>query len=229
MKHIGIVACSAEGAALCYRTICVEGESICGTHRHPEISMHTYSLGEYMEPIYKNDWKGVAELMLSSAKKVADAGAEFLICPDNTLHEAFDYFEDRSPLPWLHIAEVVARSAAGQNCKRLGILGTKYLMEGPVYRTRLETVSITPTIPGEAERNQINRIIFEELVKSKFLPESRRYFSSVIQELKKQGCDGVVLGCTEIPLLISQAESDLPVFDSTRLLARAALKKATEE
>lgn len=227
MKHIGIVACSAEGAALCYRTICVEGEELCGTHRHPEISMHTYSLGEYMVPIYKNDWKGVAELMLASAQKLAEIGSEFLICPDNTLHQAFDYFEDRSPLPWLHIAEEVARSATGK-CKRLGILGTKYLMESSVYRSRLDKTSITSTIPDETERSEINRIIFEELVKSKFLPESRQYFSGVIQKLKRQGCDGVVLGCTEIPLLISQADSELPVFDSTRLLARAALKKATE-
>ena len=206
----------------------MEGETLCGTHRHPEISMHTYSLGEYMVPIYKNDWKGVAELMLSSAQKLAEIGSEFLICPDNTLHQAFDYFEGRSPLPWLHIAEEVARSATGQKCKRLGILGTKYLMESSVYRSRLDKNSITSTIPGETERIEINRIIFEELVKSKFLPESRHYFSGVIGELKRQGCDGVVLGCTEIPLLISQADSELPVFDSTRLLARAALKKATE-
>ena len=207
----------------------MEGEAVCGTHRHPEISMHTYSLGEYMVPIYANHWKGVAELMLSSAEKLAQTGSELLICPDNTLHQAFDYFEDRSPLPWLHIAEEVALAAAGKNCKRLGILGTKYLMEGPVYRSRLEKVSIASTIPAETERDEINRIIFDELVKSKFLPESRRYFSNVIQELKSLGCDGIVLGCTEIPLLISQADSDLPVFDSTRLLARAALKKAIAE
>jgi aspartate racemase len=228
MKHIGIVACSAEGAALCYRTICVEGEAICGIHNHPEVSMHTYSLAEYMKPIYKNDWKGVADLMLSSAEKLARLGSDFLICPDNTLHQGFDHFNGRSPLPWLHIAEEVAKSAASQNCTRLGILGTKYLMEGPVYPSRLKNLSIESTIPGEDERREINRIIFEELVKSKFLAESRRYFGGVIQALKNQGCDGVVLGCTEIPLLISQADSELPVFDSTRLLARSALKKATE-
>jgi aspartate racemase len=229
MKQIGIVACSAEGAALCYRTICVEGEAICGTHDHPEVSMHTYSLAEYMKCIYKNDWKGVADLMLSSAEKLAQIGADFLICPDNTIHQAFDHFNGRSPLPWLHIAEEVAKSAAGQNCRRLGILGTKYLMEGPVYPSRLITLSIASTIPGETDRTKINTIIFDELVKSEFLPESRRYFSRVIQDLKSQGCDGVVLGCTEIPLLISQEDSELPVFDSTRLLARAALKKATGE
>jgi aspartate racemase len=227
MKHIGIVACSAEGAALCYRTICVEGESILGTHRHPEVSMHTYSLGDYMEHIYKDNWQGVADLMISSGKKLARIGANFLICPDNTLHQAFELVQKETPLPWLHIAEEVGREAERTGLKKLGILGTKYLMEGPVYPSRLKDFGIETITPQEEERSRINSVIFEELVKSKFLDSSRNYFSGVIQQLKKQGCDGVVLGCTEIPLLISQEDSELPVLDSTRLLARAALKKAT--
>jgi len=227
MKHIGIVACSAEGAALCYRTICVEGESILGMHRHPEVSMHTYSLGEYMEHIYKDNWQGVADLMISSGKKLARIGANFLICPDNTLHQAFELVQKETPLPWLHIAEEVGREAERTGLKKLGILGTKYLMEGPVYPSRLKDFGIETITPQEEERSRINSVIFEELVKSKFLDSSRNYFSGVIQQLKKQGCDGVVLGCTEIPLLIAQEDSELPVLDSTRLLARAALKKAT--
>jgi aspartate racemase len=203
MKHIGIVACSAEGAALCYRTICVEGEQFLGEHRHPEISMHTFSLGEYMDFIYQDDWKGVADLMLSSAAKLKSVGAEFAICPDNTLHQAFAHFNDRSPLPWLHIAE-------------------------PVYPSRLNPMGIETTTPSEEQREKINAVIFEELVKSKFLDESRDYFSNVIVDLQNAGCDGVVLGCTEIPLLMEQQHSALPVFDSTRLLARAALRHAIE-
>jgi len=229
MKHIGIVACSAEGAALCYRTICVEGEAILGTHRHPEVSMHTYSLGEYMEPIYKDNWQGVADLMISSGKKLASIGADFLICPDNTLHQAFELVQNQTPLPWLHIAEEVGREAERTGLKKLGITGTKYLMEGPVYPSRLRSFGIESITPAEEQRGEINRVIFEELVKSKFLESSRNYFSAVIQQLKKEGCDGVVLGCTEIPLLIAQEDSVLPVLDSTRILARAALKKATTE
>jgi aspartate racemase len=228
MKHIGIVACSAEGAALCYRTICVEGEQFLGEHRHPEISMHTFSLGEYMDFIYQDDWKGVADLMLSSAAKLKSVGAEFAICPDNTLHQAFAHFNDRSPLPWLHIAEQVGLAATQRQCKRLGILGTRYLMEGPVYPSRLNPMGIETTTPSEEQREKINAVIFEELVKSKFLDESRDYFSNVIVDLQNAGCDGVVLGCTEIPLLMEQQHSALPVFDSTRLLARAALRHAIE-
>jgi aspartate racemase len=227
-KHIGIVACSAEGAALCYRTICVEGETILGTHRHPEVSMHTHSLGEYMDCIYQNNWRGVGELMLSSARKLAAIGANFLLCPDNTIHQALDFVLPGSPLPWLHIAEEVAREAQRKDLRRLGILGTRYLMEGQVYLSKLRPAEIESVTPAVEHRVEINRIIFDELVKSQFRDESRKYFVSVIESLKELGCDGVVLGCTEIPLLIEQKDSSLPVLDSTRLLARAALREATQ-
>ena len=132
-QHIGIVACSAEGAALCYRTVALEGAHLLGTHDHPEVSMHTHPLARYMERIYADDWAGVADLMLSSADKLAKAGADFLICPDNTIHQAFGPVEQRSPRPWLHIAQEVANEARRSHFKRLGVLGTRYLMEGPVY------------------------------------------------------------------------------------------------
>src|SRR5690242_7219673 len=116
--HIGIVACSAEGAALCYRTLCLEGAQLLGAHAHPEVSMHTYSLAEYMARIHNRDWLGVGELMLSSANKLAATGATFLICPDNTVHQAFPYVEERSPLPWLHIADIVAGQAVARGFRR---------------------------------------------------------------------------------------------------------------
>ncbi|MGH9555237.1 MAG: aspartate/glutamate racemase family protein [Terriglobales bacterium] len=225
-KHIGIVACSAEGAALCYCTVCAEAPAIMGTHMHPEVSMHTFPLGDYMECIYRNDWEGVGLLMVSSARKLAQIGADFAICPDNTFHQAFATVERESPLPWLHIAEVVAEEAARRDFHHLGITGTKYLMEGPVYPEKLTPRKIGHTIPEEAQRVRINQIIFDELVNGKFTAESRAYFSEVIAGLKAKGCDAVVLGCTEIPLLVSDADSSLPTLDSTRLLARAALRRA---
>jgi len=167
--------------------------------------------------------------MLSSAKKLASIGAKFLICPDNTLHQAYDLMVQRSPLPWLHIAQEVGRESERQNFRKLGVLGTKYLMEGPVYPSNLADFGIESMTPTLQDRERINTIIFDELVKSRFLPESRNYFSSVIRSLKLQGCQAVVLGCTEIPLLISQEDSELPVLDSTRLLARAALRKAIQD
>jgi aspartate racemase len=217
--HIGIAACSAEGAALCYRTICVEGAQLLGAHAHPEVSMHTPSLAEYMERIYRGDWDGVGEMMLSSARKLAGMGADFLICPDNTLHQALPYVAPRSPLPWLHIAEVVAAEAAARGYRRVGLTGTRWLMEGPVYAKELMR-------PDAAEREEINRIIMDELVYGVFKPAAVQYFQKVVEKMKRAGCDAVVLGCTEIPLIMNDANSPLPTLDSTRLLARAALRRA---
>jgi aspartate racemase len=223
--HIGIVACSAEGAALCYRTICVEGAHFMGRHAHPEVTMHTFSLREYMVHIEKNDWEGVAHLMIQSVNKVAQTGADFAICPDNTIHQAFDTVVEKSPIPWLHIAEEVAKKAKKQSFNCLGVLGTRFLMEGPVYK-KLEEVGSTFIIPDKKDRIRINDIIFDELVYGTLLPESRNDMNQVIYTLKEKGCDAVVLGCTELPLLVIPEESPLPVLDSTRILARAALKKA---
>lgn len=225
-KHIGIVACSAEGASLCYRTICVEGARFMGEHDHPEVSMHTHSLADYMKPIYRNDWRGVAELMLSSARKLAGIGAEFLICPDNTIHNALPFVLPESPLPWLHIAEQVAAEAKQRGFRKLGLSGTKYLVESNVYPEKLTARGIEFVRPSQEERVEINRIIFDELVYGVFKPESISYFQQVYTNLKQQGCDAVVLGCTEIPLIMNDQNSPLPTLDSTRLLARAALRHA---
>jgi aspartate racemase len=229
MLHIGIVACSTEGAALCYRTISLEGAQRLGRHDHPEVSLHSYSLAHYMKHIERGDWAGVAELMISSAEKLARGGADFLICPDNTIHQAFDLIEHRSPRPWLHIAREVAREAQRCQFKRLAVLGTRYLMEGPVYPETLRAAGIEHRVPGAKQREFINRIIFDELVNGQFLPQSQAYFVEVIRALKGEGCDAVVLGCTEIPLLVTPESSPLPTLDSTRILARAALRKAVED
>ncbi len=226
-QHIGIVACSAEGAALCYRTVCLEGAQFLGAFDHPEVSMHTHSLARYMRCIDAGDWPGVAELMLSSAHKLAKAGADFLICPDNTIHQALPWVLRRSPLPWLHIAEVVAEQAAALGFRRLGITGTRYLVDSEVYPEKLSARGLEYLRPGPAERAEINRIIFEELVAGVFRPEAVAYFQQVLARMKREGCDAVVLGCTEIPLVMNDGNSPLPTLDSTRLLARAALRRAT--
>jgi aspartate racemase len=225
-KHIGIVACSAEGAALCYRTICDEAPALMGRHRHPEVSMHTHCLGEYMEHVYRDDWQGVAELMLSSAEKLKAAGADFLICPDNTIHHAFEMVAPRSPLPWLHIVDEVALTAKTRGFRKLAVTGTKYTMEGTVYQTKLPAAGFEFAVPNAQERAEIDRIIFEELVNGIFKPEARGYFQRVVARMKDDGCDAVVLGCTEIPLIIDDASSPLPTLDSTRILARAAVRYA---
>jgi aspartate racemase len=226
-KHVGIVAVSAEGAALCYRTICAEAAVVLGPHDHPEITMHTYALAEYMRHVESGGWKDAARLLLASANVLVRAGAELLVCPDNTIHQALDLVRDEAPAPWLHIAEEVAAAAAARRFTRLGILGTRYLMEGPVYPEKLAARRIAYEIPDAGDRERINSVIFDELVYGRLEDRSRRYFRGVIETLGARGCDAVVLGCTEIPLLVTDADSPLPAIDSTRTLARAALREAT--
>lgn len=197
-----------------------------GRHMHPEVSMHTHPLGEYMVHIRSGNWPGVAELMLSSAKKLASIGARFAICPDNTIHQAFDLVASASPIPWLHIAEVVANHAVSRGLDKLAITGTRYLMTGPVYADVLRRYGIACRIPEESERERIDDIIFSELVNGVFTERSRLYFNSVVRRMKEEGCRGVVLGCTELPLLVGPDDCPLPSLDSTRLLARAALTEA---
>jgi len=225
-QHIGIVACSAEGAALCYRTICVEGAGLLGPHAHPEVSMHTPSLAEYVRCLDREDWQGVGELMLASAHKLARIGADFLICPDNTIHQALPLIISRSPLPWLHIADAVANHAADRGFRRLGLLGTRWLVTSAVYPEKLAARGVEYVRPEPDERTELNSIIMDELVCGVFKPEAIAFHQRVMARMKDAGCDAVVLGCTEIPLIMNDANSPLPTLDSTRLLARAALHRA---
>jgi len=225
-RHIGIVAVSAEGAALCYRTICAEGAAIFGAHNHPEVTMHTIPLAAHMKHIDAGRWEEEGELLLESARKLADAGADFFICPDNTAHQAIDTIRESLPRPWLHIAQEVAAAAKQRGFKRVGVLGTRYLMEGPVYSKKMAAAGIAHTIPDKDDRELINRIIFDELVYGRFENSARAEFARIIGGLKQKGCDAVALSCTEIPLLIGDADAPLPTLDSTRILARAALRDA---
>jgi aspartate racemase len=225
-QHIGIAACSAEGAALCYRTICLEGAQLLGPHAHPEVSMHTPSLAEYVRCLDREDWDCVGELMLASAHKLASIGADFLICPDNTIHAALPLMTSRSPLPWLHIADAVADHAVERGFRCLGLLGTRWLVTSDVYPEKLTARGLEYMRPTADERTELNRVIMDELVCGVFKPETIAFHQRVMARMKDAGCDAIVLGCTEIPLIMNDTNSPLPTLDSTRLLARAALRRA---
>jgi len=216
---IGIVACSAEGASLCYRTLCAEGARLFGPHAHPEVAMHSHSLADYVVCLERSDWSGVAELMLDSAHKLAAIGAELLICPDNTIHQAMPQVLPNSPRPWLHIAEVVAAEAAARGYRRPGLTGTRWLVDSAVYPAAYLR-------PSADDRDEVHRIIMDELVNGVFKAMSVTVLQRVIEGFRRAGCDAVVLGCTEIPLVVGDHNSSLPTLDSTRLLARAALRVA---
>jgi len=190
--------------------------------------MHTHSLADYVTHLERDDWQGVGALMLASADKLAGIGADFLVCPDNTLHRAMAYVGPRSKLPWLHIAEVVATEAAERGYKCLGLLGTRWLLDSDVYPRPLAARGLAWVGPSPAERSEINRIIMDELVCGIFKAEPIQYLQRVIGRMQERGCDAVVLGCTEIPLILHDGNSPLPTLDSTRLLARAALCRAVQ-
>ncbi|MEE9554781.1 MAG: amino acid racemase [candidate division Zixibacteria bacterium] len=228
-KHIGIVACSPVGAELCYRTIWNEAHERMGKYENPEISMHSVSLKNYMTLFKEGKWDDVADMMLVSSKKLASIGADFAICPDNTVHEAYDLVAPKSPIPWLSILEEVRNGAIYKGYKCLGILGTEYIMTSPLYQKKLNDAGILTEIPRDKDRKKINDIVYNELANGIIDEYQGVYFNRVIKRFKNSGADAVVLGCTEIPLVIDPAECSLPVLDSTRMLARAALRKALSE
>lgn len=191
--------------------------------------MHSHSFADYVECLDRGNLQGVGALMLSSASKLAAAGADFLICPDNTIHKSMPYVEGRSPLPWLHIAAVVASEAAGRGYKCVGLTGTRWLVESDVYPTKLAAAGLKCVRPSSTERAEIHQIIMEELVRGIFSSDGVACFQRVFARMREHGCDAVILGCTEIPLLMNDSNSPLPTLDSTRLLARAALRRSVKE
>jgi aspartate racemase len=229
MQHIGILACSAEGAALCYQAICRDALTRVGKNDHPRITIDSIPLAAWMPAFDAGDYAGVAKIMLDSARLLADAGCNFLICPDNSAHLAWKHLQADSPLPWIHIADPLGVEAQRIGSKRVGLLGTRFTMTGPVYPDALGALGIDVIVPSEADQAEIDRIIFEELIDGVIRQSSRGRYIDVIGELASRGADSVALACTEIPLLVSADVSPLPTLDSTRLLASAALTRAIDD
>ncbi len=226
MHHLGIVAHSAEGAALCFRTFCQEGFRELGPHEHPDVTLDFIALARSMPAWENGDHDTIRRTLSVSVDRLARAGADFFVCPDNTAHQALERPGPEFALPGLHIAEVVADRAALDGRTRVGVLGTGFLMNGPVYPRALAERGIACEVPEERDRQTVSRIIFEELVNGVFTETSRNSYVRVIEELAARGCDAVALACTEIPLLVTPEVSPLPTLDSTRLLARAAFEAA---
>jgi aspartate racemase len=226
MKHLGILAHSSEGASLCFRAFCQEGFTELGGHKHPDVTLDCIAM-EWSMPAYEaGDYAAVRKILAVSVKRLAAAGADFFVCPDNTAHRALELPGDPLALPGLHIAEVVAERAKSEGRKRVGVMGTKYTMEGPIYPRVLADRGMGSEVPEADDQATINRIIFDELVKGVFTAESRQAYVRIIDKLAARGCDAVALVCTEIPLLIPPEASPLPTLDSTRLLAGAAFEVA---
>jgi aspartate racemase len=229
MKHIGILAHSFEGATLCFHEACSEGVRKLGAHLHPEITLTAQAMHHMMDAWARSDWPLLRSMFMHDGSKLAAAGADFFICPDNTAHIALEAEGEPFAIPGLHIAEVVADQALREGRRKVGILGTEWTMTGSVYPGALARRGIAWEVPGEEDRAVVHRVIFEELCAGVFTGESRAAYVEIIERLAAAGCDTVALVCTEIPLLISAEASPLPVLDSTRLLAHAAVEVAIGE
>jgi aspartate racemase len=229
MNHIGILAHSFEGATLCFRTACLEGVKRLGPHMHPEISMTCSPMALVLDAWERGDHAQLRDFFMADAAKLAAAGANFFVCPDNTAHIALESPGEPFPIPALNIGEVVAEQARSDSRAKVGILGTKYTMTGPVYPGALGRRGIDWAVPDEPDRKIVDDIIFDELCLGIFSDEARQAYVRIIEKLVDHGCDVVALVCTEIPLLISAEVSPLPILDSTRLLAKAAVEVAIGE
>lgn len=226
MKHLGILAHSAEGAALCFRAFCQEGFAELGPHDHPDVTMDCIALARSMAAWDDGEHSSIRAILSESVRRLAATGADFFVCPDNTAHMALEEPGEDLALPGLHIAEVVAERAVGDGRVRVGVLGTRYLMDGLLYPRAFAAHGIAVELPDPSDRDVINKIIFTELVNGVLTTSSRQEYVRVIEQLAARGCDAVALVCTEIPLLITPETSPLPTLDSTRLLAHAAFEVA---
>jgi len=227
--HIGILAHSAEGATLSYRTAWQEGVRKMGAHEHPRITMSGGAMAPTLDLWERGDLAALRQIFWDDAQRLAAAGADFFILPDNTAHIALEAPGPDFPIPCLHIAEVVAAQAQADGRQHIGVLGTSWTMEGPVYKAALTRRALERSIPAPADREIIQKAIFDELCLGDFREDTRQQFVRIIDNLKTQGCDAAALVCTEIPLLITPDVSPLPILDSTRLQAQAAVAVALGE
>ena len=229
MKHIGILAHSFEGAGLCFHTACMEGVARLGPHMHPEITLTCQPMALVLDAWERGDNQQLRAFFMKDADKLTAAGVDFVVLPDNTAHIAMESEGEPFSLPGLHIGEVVAEQALRDGRRKVGILGTKYTMNGPVYPGALGRRGIDWAVPSPDDQRIVNDIIFDELCLGQFKDESRNAYVRIIEKLKDDGCDAVALVCTEIPLLVSLDVSPLPTLESTNLLAKAAVEVALGE
>jgi amino-acid racemase len=229
MKRLGIVAHSVEGGSLCFLTACREGQKLMGPHMHPEVVLSAIPMGLSMPGWEAGDHQAVARFLRRGVEQVAAAGADFFICPDNTAHIVLEQIADTLPIPGMHIAEVVSREMAGRGWHAAALLGTNWTMMGTVYADALRRHGFDRLTPDESTRSSLHQAIFEELCQGVFKPATTDLFVGAIEALRRRGADCAILGCTEIPLIISDSNSPLPVLDSTRLLARYAIREAAAD
>ncbi|MBG0770786.1 MAG: aspartate/glutamate racemase family protein [Anaerolineaceae bacterium] len=225
MKTIGMLGgMSWESSLEYYRIVNESVKARLGGYHSANCLMYSVDFDEIETLQHQDRWDELTEMMIDAAKRIEAGGAELLIICTNTMHMMAPEMQAAIDIPLLHIADAAGEAIKAQGLHTVGLLGTKFTMEGDFYRKRLnERFVLEVLIPDEADRETVHNTIYGELVKGVINPDSRQAFLAIIQRLKAKGAQGVILGCTEIPLLVKQADMDIPVFDTTRIHAEAAV------
>ncbi|HCP31656.1 TPA: aspartate/glutamate racemase [Candidatus Acetothermia bacterium] len=227
MKRIGILGgTSPESTVSYYERITREYTRRFGNYAYPEIVIYSVSFQEFVAWQREGNWDAIATKMAEIFCILADAGAEIGLIAANTLHRVFDAVANESPIPLLHIVDATAAVIKAKNFSTVGLLGTRYTMQEAFYVDRLTSHGISTIIPEKNQQEEIHRVIYEELTRGIIKPSSKDHYLAIIASLKERGADGIILGCTEIPLLVQDGDCDLPLFDTAIIHADAALEEA---
>ena len=226
-KRIGILGgLSPESTATYYEYITRKYTERFGDYGYPEIIIYSVSFQSYVDWGDTGQWDRIAEDMIKAARALERAGAEFGIIATNTMHIAFDEVQAAVNIPFLHLIDATAEAIKAKSFSKVGLLGTKFTMNKPFYKERLAANGINAIVPEVYDQEEINRVIYDELVRGRILDISRKRFMEIMSKLGEDGAEGIILGCTEIPLLISEKDSSLPLFDTTTIHAQKALEYA---
>ena len=227
LGHLGIVGASPEGTAVFYRQISRQASRHLPPNEHPRLTVHNEPLSLYIDAIRKDDWHAVGRLLRKSAEHLARCGAQLVMCPDNVVQHAVQLAEVGSPVPWLTMPELVAKTIAAQGIKSVGLIGIRMVAQSSTYQTHLGLHGVKVYAPEASETDLLDQIIFGELIYGHIRPESRHAVLNMIAGFAERGCGAVVLASSEAPLLISAENSPLPVFDAADILAETAIRRVT--
>ncbi len=225
-KHIGIVGVSPEGASLCYQQLFRHAAVMLEPHQHPTASLHNIPLARYVDAVRGDDWLQVANLLRDSAERLASIGAEFCFTPDNAVQHAVQLAETNSPIPWLKMTNAVADRIEQDKRQTVGVIGTRYVTLGSAYQTDLGMRGIKLVRPSDEDAAELDGIIFNELVYGIIEEESREAMMRVIVRLSDKGCEGIIIGSSEAPLLITAELCDVPLYNASDIMAEQALRYA---
>ena len=228
-KKIGILGgLSPESTVIYYLRIVRRYQELFGDHSYPEIIIYSVSFQKFIDWMAKDGWDEITEELIRNIRNLAAAGADFALIATNTMHLVFDRVEESSPIPLISIVDATAEAIRKEKINTVGLLGTAFTMEKAFYREGLAKYGIETLVPEKTDRDYINRVIFKELCRGIIRDESRNSFERIIRELTERGAEGIVLGCTEIPLLIDEKDVSTRIFDTAKIHADKALEFAVK-